>query len=230
MVTGHHALSLDEFLDSVDAPIGACKTAVRGPRTHGCYDAGWEADLALFTNCKEHERANLTWTGASELIAVIASSWDPTIAAATECERDARVTAWFTGPLKAEYKTVRVVGKRPWPEFAAALRTGCGLSTADVSAVYAITRTTVCSVDARGALVIPHCLRKVPLETEVLDARTAKPCQLFEVVLDALQASVGKKSMAARADALALDASRCPRNVLASRIAAREAELASVRG
>jgi hypothetical protein len=74
--------------------------------------------------------------------------------------------------IKEDYKGLRLTGKRPWPEFFAALVSG-GLRKADCEAVYNLRRIAVVTHEC-----FPYEIGGAPLDTEVVDAHTGNRCTL----------------------------------------------------
>lgn len=221
-------LSLDDLLETL---MSAAKKGVStahiaiGPRTFGSKDVNWDEDVSRFESAREREDV-MADSASGEvsplMVAIAAAEEDPAASLAADCE--SRVHAWFTGRFKSEYKTMRVAGKRPWPEFASAVKAARGLTCADVAAIHAVARAAVVCVGDDGALALPPRLLDASFDTEVIDAKTAQSVCLGAVASEALRRCANK--VVDRAHALALD-TRCPRNVLASKVAARESALAA---
>ena len=91
-----------------------------------------DEDNAIFANadrCLE-ATSDAVLPNTPLMVALASAADDPTIV--FKADPEALAYAWFTGPLKADYQTARVPGKRAWPEFAASIKSSSGLTQADV--------------------------------------------------------------------------------------------------
>jgi hypothetical protein len=108
---------------------------------------------------------------SSPVLTALVAFHDEGLLVCSDSRVDAARTKWVRD-IKQDYQGLRLVGKRPWPEFYGALVSG-GLRRPDCEAVW----------NLRGIAVVTHDCFPVQiggarLETEVLDANTGARCTL----------------------------------------------------
>jgi hypothetical protein len=218
-------LSIDDFFENVNVRE-ASVAVVAGPRTQGACDEMWENDVRKF---KRHsdiaETSTDKQTCVSRLMVTLASQNNPTLRFSDDC--DSHVHSWFVTEFKRSYQTARVPGKRPWPEFAASLRSGVGFVDADLAAITIVSNVHVVTIENARLVIAPLLLDK-PYDTHVMDGRKLRIVTLGAVCNEAL---ILRDSMAGSihdiARALALDTTKYSKGVIASKVAARTAALRS---
>jgi hypothetical protein len=227
------ALTLGEFFEHVTAGDTPAPVIV-GPRTQGSSDHSWDADARLFTRTFSLDVADAAvdrQTSASPLMVSIASWTDPALRFDSNC--DARAHTWFVTDFKRGYQGVRVPGKRPWPEFAASVRSGFGFAEADFAALALVARVNVATVEGTR-LIVPPLLLDKDFNTMVLDARSSLPTALGLMCDDALRGTrnADRAAMASKpthlcdvATAIATEHRGVPKKILASKVASRRAAL-----
>lgn len=230
-VPGNKALSLDEFVASFKSPT-RCAPTVVGPRTHGHDDSRWNNDADLFENAqKKADAAMDVDTSVTPTMIAIASGEDPAVQFRSDCE--ARVHSWFVNELKPSYQATRVPGKRPWPEFAASMKSGVGFTVPDAAVIGIVCNVTVGTIERGPGLVLPTSALDKPFESAALDVRSGETVRLGDLSREAVANLSEEKNSSgssasdnrAVARALAIDTRGLSGKRLASKIASRKAAL-----
>jgi hypothetical protein len=232
--TGSHphtkVVELNEFFENVATGPAAAHVVV-GPRTQGCSDTLWDSEVELLRRRTDlAETVTDNQNIVSPLMVAIASHLDPTMQFKPGCE--SRVHGWFVGDFKRAYQGARVPGKRPWPEFAASLRTGIGFVDSDFAVVSLVTSVSVATLEEGHGLVIAPLLLDAPYNTLVLDARSCQRVPLGALCDEATrtlgehQGAIGAGAgLRDTARALAMEKTNVPKKVLASKVSSRAAAL-----
>ena len=219
------ALTLDEFLENVNVRQASVPVVV-GPRTQGASDELWDKDVRSFRRQSDiAEMATDKQTSVSKMMVALASHTNPTLQFKADC--NAHVHNWFVTDFKRSYQAARVPGKRPWPEFAASLRSGMGLVDADLAAISIVAAVDVVTIDDNRLIVAP-LLRDKPYGTSVMDGRTSTLTTLgalCDEALGILHDTAGPGHLHEVARALAMDSSKHTRPAIASKVASRTAAL-----
>ena len=226
-------MTVDEFLGHISPGVDPAPVIV-GPRTHGQDDSAWVADDRAFrarTECCGVEAALESAATATPLIVAMAAWNDPTLPFRNMSQSTAY--AWFTGDLKRAYQSTRVPGKRPWPEFAAAVRAGFGFVPADAQALALAARVDIAAIERGGKVIASQRVLDAPFDTSVLDTRSATVVPLGSVCTRAVEQAESTRCAVsntgawhhALASALAMDRGRMTARTLAAKVAARQAAL-----
>lgn len=188
---------------------------VIGPRTLGESDALWSSEQKA---CKPTQQAIVVASSfpVSKLMIELCSQVNPSVAYSHNADNQAR--EWFDSDLKPMYQQLRVYGKRPWPQFNAAVSTGANLTVADLESINLMLGCVVVS-SQDGRLVIPKCITDEPLSAPVIDHR-GEHLTLFDVVKACNTSDRSNKGVAKQ---LAIDTSG-PKLHIPSKIASRSRE------
>jgi hypothetical protein len=145
----------------------------------------------------------------------------------SRADADALVAKWIVERLKPRYQGLRLDGKRPWPEFYAAIKTGSGITLADANALMLVANAPV-ALEADGAVIAADSLLDEPLDTPVigLDGGSTTLGAIVGVAFGKLAAA---PPSATSCRALAM-ANRGPLAVIRARVASRISELERVAG
>lgn len=227
---GTGSVSLQDFFEN--APYsGVSAPVVVGPRTQGSDEHAWTEDVAAFEQPRRLQEAATDKNMTSSPLMVALASWDdPALRFRTDC--DARSHAWFVNDFKKKYQAVRVPNKRPWPEFAASVKSGFGFTDADAAALSLASNIDIASLE-RGRLVVTPNLLDRPFQTPLLNAGTSCMSTLGEMCADArnllqentVRLSSKPKRLRDSAISLAIDHSQVSSKRLESVVAARTAAL-----
>lgn len=226
MRRGDAPMTARDFLDNFDTERSARPApVVIGPRTHGVTDANWDADVRTFRSqtCAHNNETRTEATApVSDLTMALAAWTDPALPFRTNAEGTAR--AWMQETLKPAYQAVRVPQKRPWPEFAASIRSGFGFTPPDAAAIALAVHIDIASSEQRGLVVGPRSL-DADFESRVLDVQTAATTALGHVCERAVRDAGADGRALARA--LSMNTRNLSGRALDAAVAARHAALQS---
>jgi hypothetical protein len=221
MANNTNTVSAIDFLELVTCRGGEAMRTATGPRVQGSDDETWT---------RQTESAKRSWRTVDATVEERSAQTHPLLLAIAACEdeylpsrenADALVAEWLVGRLKRRYQGLRLDGKRPWPEFCAAIRTACGVTSADASALMLTVGAPV-AIESDGAIVVADSLLDKPFDTEVIGLDGAR------TTLGALaRVAYGKRAGAgtfATCNSLAMSV-RGSAAVMRARIASRVAEL-----
>lgn len=221
-------MSVQDFIENVrcnDLPA----TVVVGPRTQGSDETAWTEDVAAFKRPERMaEEAADQHTVTSPLMVALASWNDPALRFRFDC--DAQSHAWFVNDFKKTYQAVRVPNKRPWPEFAASVRSGFGFTDADAAALNLASNIDIAALERERLVVAPSLLDK-PFQSPLLNAHTSCMSTLGEMCADArnlpscCETSNRSAKLRDKAISLAIDHKKLPPKRLEAVVAARTAAL-----
>lgn len=221
-------LTMDEFLDDVvgGGLLRGCGAISTGPRVHGERDEEWESDVQSFRTARvtAEKRQDASAEATSPLVLALACTED--LAMRFRPGADEAALAWFCTTFKRAYQETRVPEKRPWPEFAASVRTRVGFTRADLAAL-SISADLNAGTVQDGALIVTPRLEDAGFESAVMDVRTCLETTLGHLCAEAMErVSPGRAAPHRRHVSSALAMSPSTRvDVWNSRIASRQSAL-----
>lgn len=210
-----------------------------GPRTLGSDDTRWVADCeslhGIDRTIDAYRKNNVDKNINKLLIEIAAAADDPRLAfddAKTEL-----TSTWITKKLKPAYQSTRFCGKKPWPEFLAALMHPECLSTTDCCALSTLFGVHIGLIDPDGELIIPSAVQNSELDRRIIDATRGSETEvgcLISVAWSRIavkdEPATKMKDLKNQIRALGMSDDGGPRAVLASRVSSRLAALRAYEG
>jgi hypothetical protein len=217
-------ISVLDFLEMVKC-CGDEMQPIVGHRVQGLEDPMWTRQVEA---CRSAWRPMEACVNAplprAPLLLAIAACEDEYLP--PRADADSLVAKWIDTRLKPRYQGLRLDGKRPWPEFFAAIKTGSGVTHADVNALMLVANAPVAR-EADGDVIVADALLDEPLDTSVIGTEGERTT-LGTLARVAFSKRAGAP-LVATCRSLALSPLG-PLSVILSRIASRITELARVTG